>query len=162
MTRRQTFDQWFAQYAPTAPECLDECARAAWGAAAHEYGAAYRREEDRADKAEAALEKVTTAAARCAGESGITEECMKEKVQAGHRRYGRWILAPVSDITTPKPGRICYGPRWWAVTKNDEVLFFDCYGSPQCNASEAIAARLGKGFDAPATALRFIDMAFLP
>lgn len=28
-----TFDQWFEGYAPTAPEVLDECARAAWYAA---------------------------------------------------------------------------------------------------------------------------------
>ena len=27
-----TFDQWFASYAPTAPEVLDDCARAAWDA----------------------------------------------------------------------------------------------------------------------------------
>ena len=55
---------------------------------------------------------------------------MKEKLQDGHRSEGRWILAPVADITRPKPGRICYGPRWWAVTESDEVLFFDTYGSP--------------------------------
>ena len=28
-----TFDMWFSQYAPTAPECLDDCARDAWNAA---------------------------------------------------------------------------------------------------------------------------------
>lgn len=27
------FEQWFEQYAPTAPEILDECAKAAWDAA---------------------------------------------------------------------------------------------------------------------------------
>ena len=27
-----TFDKWFAGYAPTAPECLDDCAKAAWEA----------------------------------------------------------------------------------------------------------------------------------
>jgi len=27
-----TFEKWFESYAPTAPECLDDCARAAWNA----------------------------------------------------------------------------------------------------------------------------------
>lgn len=87
---------------------------------------------------------------------------MKTKVQAGHRQQGRWILAPLSDITTPKPGRICYGPRWWAVTTDGDVLFFDTYGSPQCNQSQSLVERLGKGFDAPETTQTFVEMAFLP
>lgn len=86
----------------------------------------------------------------------------KENVEVGHKVHGRWILVPVADLTTPKPGRICKGPRWWAVTENDEVLFFDRYTSPQCNTSKEIAARLGKGFDAPLTTPRFIEMAFVP
>jgi hypothetical protein len=86
----------------------------------------------------------------------------KEKLQDGHTRVGRWILAPVADITTPKPGRICYGPRWWCVTENEEVLFFDTYGSPQCNQHQAVVERLGRGFEAPPTTARFIEMAFLP
>lgn len=32
------FEKWFEQYAPTAPECLDECARAAWYAGAEAEG----------------------------------------------------------------------------------------------------------------------------
>lgn len=87
---------------------------------------------------------------------------MKAKPAPGHRVEGRWILAPVSDITTPQQGRICYGPRWWCVTENDEVLFFDTYGSPQCNMHKELVERLGRGFGAPATTPRFIEMAFLP
>lgn len=33
MTATADFDAWFASYAPTAPECLDDCAKAAWDAA---------------------------------------------------------------------------------------------------------------------------------
>lgn len=84
------------------------------------------------------------------------------KVYDGHRKEGRWIIAPVADITTPKPGRICCGPRWWCVTDNDEVMFFDRYSSPQCNIHEGIAAHLGSGFGAPPTTPRFIEMTFLP
>lgn len=29
-----TFEKWFEQYAPTAPESLDDCAKAAWEAGA--------------------------------------------------------------------------------------------------------------------------------
>lgn len=87
---------------------------------------------------------------------------MKENPQEGHRREGRWIFAPIDDIRTPKPGRICFGPRWWAVTNSGEVLFFDTYGSPQCNIHQSLVARLGKGFDAPETHPRFIEMTFIP
>ena len=87
---------------------------------------------------------------------------MKEKLQPGHKQHGRWILVPVSDITTPKQGRLVYGPRWWAVTENDEVLFFDTYVSPQCNSNKQIVERLGKGFDAPITEPRFIEVSFIP
>lgn len=83
-------------------------------------------------------------------------------VEESHKQEGRWIKVPVSDLITPKPGRLCYGPRWWAVTENDEVLFFDDYGSPQCNRAESIVERLGKGFDAPLTTPRFIEVAFVP
>lgn len=87
----------------------------------------------------------------------------KEKVDAGHKQKGQWIMAPLEDIATPKPGRICYGPRWWAVTENDEVLFFKSYSSPQCNQSKDLVKRLGKGFDAPITTTpKFIEMSFLP
>jgi hypothetical protein len=85
-----------------------------------------------------------------------------DRLCVGHRIQGRWIFAPVSDITTPKPGRLCYGPHWWAVTENGEVLFFDNYTSPQCNSNKAIVERLGKGFDAPPTTPQFIALAFVP
>jgi hypothetical protein len=87
---------------------------------------------------------------------------MTEKVETGHKRNGRWILVPVDDITTPKPGRICYGPRWWKVTAENEVLFFDAYYSPQCSVSKSVVERTGKGYDAPQTEPRFIEMAFIP
>ena len=87
---------------------------------------------------------------------------VKVKIEESHKQEGRWIKVPISDLTTPKPGRLCYGPLWWAVTENDEVLFFDTYGSPQCNIAKGIAERLGKGFDAPLTTPRFIEVAFIP
>lgn len=86
----------------------------------------------------------------------------KSKILEGHEERGRWILAPVSDITTPKPGRICYGPRWWAVTPDNKVLFFDTYNSPQCNISKAMVERLGKGFGSPDTTPVYLEMTFLP
>lgn len=86
----------------------------------------------------------------------------KSKPQDGHKVCGRWILAPLEDIKTPKPGRICYGPRWWAVTPDDKVLFFDTYSSPQCNINRSIVERLGKGFNAPETIPVYVEMAFLP
>lgn len=83
-------------------------------------------------------------------------------VEEGHTSLGRWILVPVADLTTPKGGRLCMANRWWAVTENDEVLFFDTYCSPQCNPNRSIVERLGKGFDAPSTTPRFIELAYIP
>lgn len=84
------------------------------------------------------------------------------KMANGHKKEGRWILVPIADITRPKTGRICYGQRWWRVTRNDEVLFFDTYDSPQCSINKVIADRLGHGFDAPLTTVRYIEMAYIP
>ena len=85
-----------------------------------------------------------------------------EKLEKGHRLHGRWILAPVSDITTPKGGRRCYGPSWWIVTDADEVLFFERYTSPQCNSNEAVMRKYRGSFGAPAGTPKFIEMAYLP
>ena len=84
------------------------------------------------------------------------------KIEEGHKQIGRWIIVPVSDLQTPKPGRIVYGPMWWAVTENDEVLFFDSYGSPQCNHHKSTTERIAKGYGAPPTTAQFLDVAFLP
>lgn len=85
---------------------------------------------------------------------------------AGHRRDGKWLLAPVSDITTPQAGRICYGPAYWLVSENDEVMFFQTYGSPQCNAHERLISRQLTAEPGPnkppAVAVRFFEMAYLP
>lgn len=85
------------------------------------------------------------------------------KVNEGHQMVGRWILVPVNDILTPKPGRIVMGPKWWRRTKNDEVLFFGNYTSPQCNANIDIVARLCLVLDAPELASPiFLGTAFVP
>ena len=84
------------------------------------------------------------------------------KLENGHTKIGRWIHVPVSDITKPKAGRICYEPRWWKVTEGNCVLFFDAYTSPQCNVSQAVVERTGKGYDAPPTKAVFLEMTFIP
>jgi len=71
-----------------------------------------------------------------------------------------FVRVPVSEITTPKAGRICYGPSWWQVTENDEVLFYKrIWHSPQCNVNKSIVERLKRPF---VKEIRFIEMAFLP
>jgi hypothetical protein len=83
-------------------------------------------------------------------------------LEVGHRQEGKYILAPVSDITTPKVGRICYGPSWWAVTSDNEVMFFKTYGSPQCTINRSIVERLCKRNGAPISESKFLEVAFLP
>jgi hypothetical protein len=80
----------------------------------------------------------------------------------------RWLKMPLGELTTPKPGRMCMGPRWWAVVDDGGVgcvLFFQSgsrgrggqYGSPQCNTDRAIVERLRPGCTPV-----FVEMAFVP
>ena len=86
-----------------------------------------------------------------------------QKLETGHTREGKWIKVPVSDITTPKAGRIVYGARWWAVTDNDEVLFYESYCSPQCNPNKAVVDHvLNRESDMPKTTPRYFEFTFLP
>lgn len=87
---------------------------------------------------------------------------IKVKLKEGHTSSGQWILVPISDITTPKDGRICYCDRWWRVTENDEVLFFKAYTSPQCNSNPEVIKHVNKSFNSPSTTPKFIETAFLP
>jgi hypothetical protein len=68
-----------------------------------------------------------------------------------------WIKMPVDELVTPKAGKICKGPAWWAVTPDNCVLFFKSYNSPQCNQQKAIVERIRPGLEA-----REIPMAYLP
>jgi hypothetical protein len=79
-----------------------------------------------------------------------------------HRREGKWILAPLTDILTPKEGRICLESRYWKVTNNGNVLFFKEYSAPQCNSNKNIADYLCRGSDCPATTTVFVEFAFIP
>lgn len=49
----------------------------------------------------------------------------------------------ISDIETPKPGRIVYPESWWVVSPDREVFFFCKNGheSPQTNQNKAIVDR---------------------
>ena len=91
--------------------------------------------------------------------------------QSPYQNYddaNRWLKVPVSELTTPKPGRMCHGPRWWAVIDDGGVkcaLFFQSgsrgrgkqYGSPQCSESKHILERLR-----PDCETVFIEMTFIP
>ena len=70
---------------------------------------------------------------------------------------GLWIKMPLSELLTPRSGRVCKGPSWWAVTPDECVLFYQTYASPQCNENRSIAERVAPGLE-----VRFIEMAFVP
>jgi len=86
----------------------------------------------------------------------------KVKIEDGHKLQGPWILAPIADITIPKPGRMCYGPRWWAVTSKGEVLFYESYNYPQCNLNKKIVDAISKNLNVPPNTPQYIEMVFLP
>jgi len=76
-----------------------------------------------------------------------------------HTNYDRapWIKMPLAELTTPAPGRMCMGPRYWAVTPDECVLFYRSHGSPQCNTNSAIVERIRPGLE-----VRYVPMAFVP
>ncbi|QGH72716.1 MAG: hypothetical protein [Podoviridae sp. ctQNx1] len=84
------------------------------------------------------------------------------KLPEGHRQDGRWIFAPMDDITTPKNGRTCCCNRWWAVTENNEVMFFHGYHAPQCNERKDLAERLVHSHNEPPAKTVFIEVAYIP
>lgn len=67
-----------------------------------------------------------------------------------------YLRIPLEDLKTPKPGRLCVGPRYWAIHDGD-ALFYRAYSSPQCNVYESIVRRLAPGLDCV-----FVEMAFVP
>lgn len=68
-----------------------------------------------------------------------------------------WIKVPLQDITTPRPGYICVGPSWWALTPDLCVLFYESYAFPQRSQHEFVTKRLCPGLEAI-----HIDMSFVP
>lgn len=80
----------------------------------------------------------------------------------GHKAEGNWILAPKADITTPKFGRMCYGPAFWLLTENDEVLFYKAYYSPQCHIDIRVLEKLGSTHIPFKTKIELIEMAYIP
>ena len=72
----------------------------------------------------------------------------------------KFIRYPLAKLLTPQAGFLrCMTDHWWAVTANDEVLFYKkIFQSPQCNLNKAIVERLcPKG-----TTPRFVPVAFIP
>lgn len=76
---------------------------------------------------------------------------------AFHTDYDRapWRKMTLQDLTTPKPGRICMGPHWWAVTDDGCVLFYG--NSPQCNTDRRVVEHVRKDCTP-----KLIEMAFVP
>lgn len=83
-----------------------------------------------------------------------------------HRKKGKWIFAPISSLMMPEHGHICYGPSWWAVTRSNEVLFFDKYSSPLSNTDKSIVEHMIKSRtsdpDLSPLTPRLISMLFIP
>lgn len=71
--------------------------------------------------------------------------------------HAPWIKMPLHELTTPLPGRLVVGARWWAVTPDKCVLFYKTHTSPQCNVDRRIMERLRPELD-----LQFIELAYVP
>ena len=69
----------------------------------------------------------------------------------------QWIRMPLTELVVPRHGRICVGPSWWGVTKDEHVLFFKSYCSPLKNQDKALVERMW-----PHLRPHFVEMAFIP
>lgn len=72
-----------------------------------------------------------------------------------HTDYDKapWRKVSVEDLTTPKPGRLVMGGRWWAITKDGFALYYKT--SPQCNSNKAIVEKI-----LPDCTPQWIELAF--
>ena len=81
------------------------------------------------------------------------------------RDLTNYHLKSIEDITEPKAGKWCYGPSWWIVTPDRQVLFFHGgkrrrMGSPQCNPNKTISEHIQKRMYQDCT-VELIPMAYL-
>lgn len=84
---------------------------------------------------------------------------MNQEVRAPRLPDARYIRMPVSELTTPREGRVCFLDRWWAVHLDSEsVLFFKSYRSPQCNRDR----RFFEVNPIACTSPMFIPVAYVP
>lgn len=57
----------------------------------------------------------------------------------------KYITVPLTELTTPRDGRVCMCDRWWLVTDGDEApqaLFYKHYTSPQCNRDKSVVEHI--------------------
>ena len=76
----------------------------------------------------------------------------------------KWIRMPLAELTTPAPGRLVMGARYWLVTENGEALFYEGYQYPQCNTCEKLALHWSAAVakDVGPVHVEHIPMAFVP
>ena len=72
----------------------------------------------------------------------------------------RYVRYPLAELILPRSGFLkCFIDYWWAVTEDDQVLFYrKKFHSPQCNSNKTIVERLCPRGTVP----RFVPVAFLP
>lgn len=68
-----------------------------------------------------------------------------------------WLKMSLEELTTPKEGRVCRLGRWWAVTEQNEVLFFKRHTSPQCNYNVEVMKSIH-----PEARHVFVPVAYVP
>lgn len=81
------------------------------------------------------------------------------------KKKPQWTFIPKADVTAvPERGGVfqIYRKYWWALTENDEVMFYTQFGSPQCNSNKQITERLVAAKTHPSTHVEQLDTVFLP
>lgn len=76
----------------------------------------------------------------------------------------KWTFIPKLKATTmPKQGGVyeIYRGFWWALTKDEEIILFRQYGSPQCNMVKSITERIMECKGHPGTHAEQLDAVFL-
>jgi hypothetical protein len=72
-----------------------------------------------------------------------------------------FLRVSLAELTTPRQGYRCIVNHWWALTDDDEALFYKVRSSPQCNSDRRVVEHIALNIE-PKTHAVFVAAAFVP
>lgn len=81
------------------------------------------------------------------------------------KKFNKYITIDVRKMSSPPTDDGFYRlltDRWWAVDKNDNVLFYGSFSKPQCNHIKEIFSKHLNNLEYPHDRMVFLKSAWIP